>query len=71
MTRKVVAPVRTTDADTETTGTEKARQGRRLPIVMTSTINIIQLKSDLSEHIKGEYEFRNTRNGTRIITKKW
>jgi hypothetical protein len=35
---------------------------------MTSTTNLIQLQSDLKEHAKGEYEFRNTRNGTRIIT---
>jgi hypothetical protein len=37
---------------------------------MTSTTNLIQLQSDLKEHVKGEYEFRNTGNGTRIIKKE-
>jgi hypothetical protein len=37
---------------------------------MTSTTNLIQLHSDLKEHVKGEYEFRNSRNGTRIITEE-
>jgi hypothetical protein len=34
---------------------------------MTFTTNLNQLESNLKEHIKGEYEFQNTRNGTRII----
>jgi hypothetical protein len=37
--------------------------------VLTSTTNLIRLQSDLKEHVKGEYEFWNTQNGTRIITK--
>jgi hypothetical protein len=37
---------------------------------MTSTANPIRLQSDLKEHVKGEYEHRNTRNGTRIITEE-
>jgi hypothetical protein len=64
--------------DTETTGAENTlpeeevsrKPGRPPPIVMTSTTNLIRLQSDLEDHIKGEYEFRNTRNGTRIITKE-
>jgi hypothetical protein len=38
--------------------------------VMTSTTNLIQLQMDLNDHIKGGYEFWNTWNGTRIITKE-
>jgi hypothetical protein len=38
--------------------------------MMTSVTNLIQLQSDLKDHVKGEYEFRNTRNGTCIITKE-
>jgi hemin uptake protein HemP len=45
------------------------KPGRPPPIVMTSNTNLIRLQSELQEHVKGEYEFRNTRNGTRIITK--
>jgi hypothetical protein len=37
---------------------------------MTSATSLIRLQSDLKEHVKGEYEFRNTRNGTRFITKE-
>jgi hypothetical protein len=76
-TRNYFAPLRTTDMDTETTGVENTlpeeeaakKSGRPPPIVMTSTTNLIRLHSYLKEHIKGEYEFRNIRNGTRIIAK--
>jgi hypothetical protein len=44
--------------------------GRPPPIVMASTRNLIRLQSDVKDHVKGEYEFRNTRNGTRIIAKE-
>jgi hypothetical protein len=64
--------------DTVTTGAENAvsekktprKSGRPSPIVMTSTTNVIRLQRDIKEHVKGEYEFRNTRNGTRIIKKE-
>jgi hypothetical protein len=77
-TRKFFAPLRTTGMDTETAGAENnlpvqespIKSYRPPPILMTSTTNLIQLRSDLKEHVKGEYEFRNTRNGTRIITKE-
>jgi hypothetical protein len=36
--------------------------------MMTSTAKLIRLQSDLKEQVRGEYEFRNTQNGTRIIT---
>jgi hypothetical protein len=37
--------------------------------MMISNTKLIRLQSDLKDHVKGEYEFRNTRNGTRNITK--
>jgi hypothetical protein len=37
---------------------------------MTSTTNLIRLQSDLNDHVKREYEFRNAWNGTRISTKE-
>jgi hypothetical protein len=57
-------PLRTTDMDTETTGAENTlpkqeapcKAGRPPPIMMTSTTNLIQLQSDLKDHIKGEYD---------------
>jgi hypothetical protein len=38
--------------------------------MMTSTTNLIRLQRDLTDHIKGEYVFRNTQNAIRIITKE-
>jgi hypothetical protein len=38
---------------------------------MTSSTNLIRLQRDLKDHDKKkEYEFRNSRNGTRIIAKE-
>jgi hemin uptake protein HemP len=76
-TRNFFAPLRTTVMNTETAGTGNIlpeqeaprKSGRPPPIVMTSTINQTQLKRVLKEHVKGEYEFRNTRSGTLVITK--
>jgi hypothetical protein len=72
------APLRTTNTNTETTGAENTppeqeaprKPGRPLPIMTTSTTNLIRLYSDLKDHVKGEYKFQNTRNGTHIITKE-
>jgi hypothetical protein len=71
------APLRTTDMDTTTEAENTLLQqeaprkpGRPPPIMMTSTTNIIRLQSDLKEHIKGEYEFKNSQYGTRIIIKE-
>jgi hypothetical protein len=36
------------------------KPGRPPIIVMTSNTNLIQLKSNLNDHIKGEYKFQNT-----------
>jgi hypothetical protein len=43
--------------------------GRPPPIVIASTTKLIRLQSDLEEHVKGKYQFRNIRNGTRIMKK--
>jgi hypothetical protein len=32
--------------------------------------NLIRLQSDLKDHVKGQYEFQNTRNEIRIVTKE-
>jgi hypothetical protein len=64
--------------DMETTGAEKnfpeqeapRKSGRAPPVMMTSSTNLIQFRSYLKEHVKGEYEFRSTRKRTRIIIKE-
>jgi hypothetical protein len=39
------------------------------PIILTSTTNLIQLQRQLKNVAKDDFEFRNTKNGTRVITK--
>jgi hypothetical protein len=41
-----------------------------LPIILTSAINSIQLQKQLKGLVKGSFEFRNTRNRTRIANKE-
>jgi hypothetical protein len=63
-------PLRTTDMVTETTGADNLlwqkeaprKPGTPPPIMMASTTNLIQLQSDLKDHVKGQYEFQNTQN---------
>jgi hypothetical protein len=65
LTHNFFAPLRTSDMDMETTGIENTlpeqeanRKSSRPPtIVMTSTMNLIQLQSDLKEHVTEKYEF--------------
>jgi hypothetical protein len=47
-----------------------SQRGRPPPIILTSAINLIQLQKQLRGLVKGSFEFRNTRNGTRIVTKE-
>jgi hypothetical protein len=76
-TRNFFAPLRTNDMDTdfpdtESTTTEKAveeKSGRPPPIVLTSSSNLMQLQKQLKGVAKDTFEFRSTKNGTRVVTK--
>jgi hypothetical protein len=46
-----------------------SQEGRPPRIALTET-NLIQLQKQLTELVKGNFEFCNTRNGTRIVTKE-
>jgi hypothetical protein len=46
-----------------------SKQGRPPPIVLTSTTNLIQLQRHIKGIAAGNFEFRNTRSGTRIVLK--
>jgi hypothetical protein len=50
----------------EPTATSKI--GRPPPIILTSAINLIQLQKQLKGVVSENFEFRSTRNGTRVIT---
>jgi hypothetical protein len=75
--RNFFAPLRATTMDTDSSGTEATtleeavpgKAGRPPPIILTSTTNLIQLQRQLKNVAKGDFEFRNTKNGTRVITK--
>jgi hypothetical protein len=46
------------------------KSGRPPPIVLTSTTNLMQLQRKNKGIVMGSSEFRNTRNGTRMVTKE-
>jgi hypothetical protein len=55
-TRNFVTPLTTTEAHNTPPEQEAPRKPSRLPpIVMTSITNLIQLPSDLQDHVKGKY----------------
>jgi hypothetical protein len=76
-TRNFFAPLRTASVDTEASNTEEGPQeeatpgktGRPPPIVIIATVNLLQLQKHIKSVVKENFEFRNTRNGSRIITK--
>jgi hypothetical protein len=63
--------------DTDSAGAEATvneetvpgKTGRPPPIILTSQTNLIQLQKQLKNVVKGNFEFRSTRNGTRVVTK--
>jgi hypothetical protein len=62
--------------DTDPTTTEGSpnveptdKPGRPPPIVLTSAVNLIHLQKQLKNVVQDNFEFRNTRNGTRVITR--
>jgi hypothetical protein len=62
------------DAQVETNAEEAAapapkKSSRPPPIVLTSAANLIQLQKQLKVVTRENFELRNTRNGTRVVTK--
>jgi hypothetical protein len=63
--------------DTDSSGTEATsneeevpgKTGRPPPIILTSATNLIQLQKQLRIVVKENFGFRNTGNGTRVITR--
>jgi hypothetical protein len=76
-TRNFIAPLRTTNMDTDSSGSETtpqeetvpAKTCRPPPMSLTSPTNLIHLQKQLKNVVKEDFEFRNTRNGTRVITR--
>jgi hypothetical protein len=76
-TRNLFGPFRTTIMDTDSSCTEANTQEKAVPektcrappIILTSNINLIRLQKQLKTVVKDDFEFRSTRNGTRVIAK--
>jgi hypothetical protein len=45
--------------------------GRPHPLVLTSPVNLFQLQRQLNGLLKDNFEFSNTRNRTRVVTKEF
>jgi hypothetical protein len=45
------------------------KSGRPPPVILMSAANLIQLQKQLKGVAQQNFEFRNTRNGTRVVTK--
>jgi hypothetical protein len=77
-TRNYFAPLGTADmdipereeADTQDQQQTQATAGRPPPIVLTASTNLMHLQKELKGLVKGNFEFRNTRNGTRVVTRE-
>jgi hypothetical protein len=82
-TRKFFAPLRTADMEVEHTEDNSDRtdgdhqqqspstqRGRPPPTILTSAINLIEFQKKLKGFVKDSFEFRTTRNGTRVVTKE-
>jgi hypothetical protein len=76
-TRNFFTLLRTASMDTEDSDAEESTQeeanpgktGRPPPRVITATVNLLQLQKLIKSVVKDNFEFQNTRNGTRVITK--
>jgi hypothetical protein len=62
-----------TDAPVAESSAEEAaapsKASRPPPVVLTSAANLIQLQKQLKNVARQSFEFRNTRSGTRVVTK--
>jgi hypothetical protein len=46
-----------------------SQAGRPPPIVLTCQVNLIQMERHLKGLLEGNFGFRSTRHGTRVVTK--
>jgi hypothetical protein len=76
-TKNFFVPLRTLNMDADAPGIESSgaeepvpgKSSSSPPIVLISAINLIQLQKQLKGIAKQQFEFRCTRNGTRVTAK--
>jgi hypothetical protein len=56
--------------NSETQQPSSSKAGRPPPIELTTATNLMQLQKRIRDIVTGNFEFRNTRSGTRIVTKE-
>jgi hypothetical protein len=56
----------TNDGDQGTT----SQAGRPPPIILTSAMNLLQFQKSIKGIVKGSFEFRSTKHGTRVLTRE-
>jgi hypothetical protein len=83
-TRNFFAPLRSAVMDVESITVEgtsddpssepqqpsASKADRPPPIVLTSSTNLMKLQRQIRDVVRDNFEFRNTRNGTKIVTKE-
>jgi hypothetical protein len=76
-TKNFFTPLRTSGMDVKETANKPEEQqpsnnksDRPPPIVLTSTTNLMQLQRKVKDIVTGNFDFRNIRSGTRIVTKE-
>jgi hypothetical protein len=83
--RNFFAPLRTAEMDlesalmeatSESTASEtqqalSSKAGRPPPIILTSSVNLIQLQRNVRDIVKGDFEFRNTKAERESSRRKW
>jgi hypothetical protein len=72
--RNIFTPLKAANMDSDASGTEAtsnedavAGKSRPPPIILTSTIKLIQLQKQLKIVVEENFEFRSTRNRIRVI----
>jgi hypothetical protein len=68
-TESPVTEEATEEPDGEPQQKAPSQSSRPPPNVLTSTVNLIHLHKHLSGVVSDNFEFRSTRNGTRVVTK--
>jgi hypothetical protein len=77
-TKNFFAPLRATNTsmDTDSPGADSSpadktegKSARPPPIMLTSVVNLIKLQKELKSVAKQSFELRNTKSGTRVVTK--
>jgi hypothetical protein len=83
-TKNFFAPLRTAEMEVEHAPLENSpedrenepqqpatsKAGRPPLLVLTSSTNLMKLQKQIRDSVRGNFEFRNTRSGTRIVTKE-